>query len=71
MDNVKHVLATGVVIREYPEDLPFPSLLILGYCDKIPLHVVFSLNDKGEKVLITSYWPDSALWNKSFNIKKY
>lgn len=43
LDNVKHVLATGVVIREYPEDLPFPSLLILGYCDKIPLHVVFSL----------------------------
>ena len=29
-DNVRHVLASGEVIEDYPEDTPYPSRLVLG-----------------------------------------
>lgn len=28
---VRHVLVTGKVIKEYPQDVPYPSQLVLGW----------------------------------------
>ena len=32
--------ASGEVISEYPDDVPFPSCLILGFVGTRPIHVV-------------------------------
>ena len=67
---IVQILNTGVIIREYPEDRPYPSFLILGFRDRTPLHIVYAVNEVGENVIITAYEPDSALWNNDYTIKK-
>ena len=69
-EEIKHILESGVVIKEYPDDQPFPSYLILGFSNKRPLHIVYAVNELGDKVIITAYQPDYSLWNDKFNIKK-
>lgn len=66
---IEHVLNTGVIIREYPDDKPYPSFLILGFRGSIPLHIVYAINEVGEIVIITAYQPDDALWNSDYTVK--
>ena len=64
---VEHVLTSGEVIREYPEDKPYPSRLVLGFVGSRPLHVVSADNTAGgESVIITVYEPDPLRWDESF-----
>ncbi len=70
-EDVRHVLANGEVIEEYPEDTPYPSRLILGWCASRPLHVVVADNLEAEEtVVITVYEPDSSQWEAGFRRKK-
>lgn len=56
---MKHVLPTGEVIESYPNDLPYPSKLMLGWRGNRPLHVVAADNlESGETIVITVYEPD-------------
>jgi hypothetical protein len=32
MEGVKLALTTGEIIEEYPDDKPYPSRLVLGWC---------------------------------------
>lgn len=58
-EDVKHVLATGAVIENYPNDIPYSSKLLLGWRGNRPLHVVAVDNtDSDETVVITVYQPD-------------
>ena len=70
VQDIEHVMNTGTVIKEYPEDKPYPSRLILGFAGKTPLHVVYANNMAGEIIVITAYQPDKALWNSDFTTKK-
>ena len=70
VDQVEHVLKTGKIIREYPEDKPYPSFLILGYVGKRPLHVVVSTDKQGNCYIITAYEPDRKLWKSDFETRK-
>lgn len=47
-DDIVQILNTGVIIREYPEDKPYPSFLILGFRDRTPLHIVYAVNEVGK-----------------------
>jgi len=61
---VFEAIMTGEVIEEYPNDLPYPSLLIFGETIKNrPLHIVCAF-DKNEKIVIivTVYEPSPDLW---------
>ena len=63
LEDVRQVLTTGEVIEEYPDDTPYPSRLVLGWCGSRPLHVVIADNAKAqETIVITVYEPDSAQW---------
>jgi len=70
LEDIKHILENGVVIKEYPNDKPYPSFLILGYREKRPLHIVYSSNEFGDKIVITAYQPDISLWEENFDRKK-
>jgi hypothetical protein len=70
-DAVAYVLEHGEVIREYADDTPYPSRLMLGWQDLRPLHVVAADNDADdETIIITVYEPDPALWEPDFKRKK-
>lgn len=70
VQDIEHVISTGTVIMDYPDDEPYPSRLILGFIGKTPLHVVSAKNMAGETIVITAYQPDKILWNNDFTIKK-
>lgn len=70
ISDIKHVLETGEIIHNYPEDQPYPSYLLLGWHDNKPLHLVCANNDLNETIIITAYQPDPLIWNKNFTRKK-
>ena len=69
--DVKKVVNTGEVIEEYPEDTPYPSKLMLGWCESRPLHVVVAANkaDK-EMIVVTVYEPSVVFWEEDFKRRK-
>jgi|WetSurSiteA1Bulk_404760.scaffolds.fasta_scaffold02602_2 hypothetical protein len=57
---VLHVLNTGATIEQYPDDLLYPSRLVLGWWALRPIHVVVADNtEEGISLVVTAYQPDS------------
>jgi hypothetical protein len=69
-EDIEYIIDTGVIIREYPDDKPYPSCLILGFVGKVPFHVVNAVGEFGEIIIITAYQPDITLWNDDYTIKR-
>ena len=66
-EDVHHVLDTGEVIEDYPEDVPYPSRLMLGFRGARPIHVVAADDrQQGCKIVITVYEPDPFKWDPAF-----
>ena len=61
---VKQAVLAGQVIKEYPEDTPYPSILILGFTsNRRALHVVAAHDPESDHgVVITVYEPTPELW---------
>lgn len=71
MEDVKHVLATGETIEEYPDDAPYPSRLIAGRRGGRPLHVVIADNkESNEGIVVTAYEPGTDEWERNFKRRK-
>lgn len=70
-NDVRKVVNHGEVIFEYPDDKPFPSMLILGFIEKKPVHVVLAYDSIKEMgYVITAYEPDSKLWKEDFKRRR-
>ncbi|MFN0174873.1 MAG: DUF4258 domain-containing protein [Saprospiraceae bacterium] len=69
-EDVEATIENGEIIKDYPEDSPFPSQLKLNYVGNRPIHVVVS-QDSSTWVcyVITAYEPDSSLWKSDFKSK--
>jgi hypothetical protein len=54
----------GECIREYSEDKPLPSCLILGFTrNRRPIHVVCAHDEVSDRaIVITVYEPSATLW---------
>lgn len=71
VEDVKHVIATGKVIKVYSDDKPYPSKLTLGFVREIPIHIVTAENELDKEIIvITVYSPQNELWDASFERKK-
>ena len=67
---IKLTLTTGEIIKEYPDDTPYPSCLILGYpSENQPLHVVVGTNGEAARI-ITAYYPDPNQWQSDMKTRK-
>ena len=65
--DVERVVSVGEVVEDYPNDLPYPSRLVLGWIGKQPLHVVAADNtDDNELIIVTVYEPDPLRWDGDF-----
>ena len=56
-EEIKQAIITGKIIKQYPEDYPFPSCLI----NAENLHIVCSVGE-GRLYIITAYRPSPELW---------
>lgn len=70
LDDIEQAILTGEIIEEYPNDTPFPSVLVMGYSKKLsPIHVVVSTD--GEMLyIITAYIPDKNLWENDLKTRR-
>lgn len=60
----------GEIIRQYPDDRPTPSCLILGWLTaEISLHVVVGC-DSAYIYAITAYYPDVNEWQPDMKTRK-
>ncbi len=66
---IENIIKSGELIREYKDDKPYPSFLILGFKEEKPIHVLVAISEE-TCIVITVYIPDSSLWDNSFKIKK-
>jgi len=57
-------ICTGEEIETYPDDMPYPSVLIFGTTNAgRPLHTVCAYDsDDDQAVIVTVYQPDPERW---------
>jgi hypothetical protein len=67
--DVAQIVRTGYVIAHYPDTKPYSCSLLLGWTNGKPLHVVLAQDETKQCRVITTYWPDPALWNETFTEK--
>lgn len=58
-------ICNGEIIKSYPDDTPYPSVLIFGAtANNRPLHTVCAYNRADDQVIVvTVYHPDPDLWD--------
>jgi len=70
LNDVKNVLNSGEVIREYPDDKPYPSFLILGFIGIRPLHLLVAKDGETQTcIMVTVYEPDKNVWSVDLKTK--
>ncbi len=67
---VKRIIREGEIIASYPNDQPFPSVLILGFERAEPLHLVVACDRAGGTFIVVVYRPDPALWSEDFKTRR-
>ena len=68
---IKAAIENGFVIKNYPDDTPFPSRLILWFEGGRPIHIVSAYNsDSDTEYVITVYEPDSLKWSNDFTERR-
>jgi hypothetical protein len=71
VDDIRVALENGEIIEDYPDDVPYPSGLTLGWVAGRPLHIVAAeVTNTGETIIITVYEPDPKLWESNFKRRK-
>lgn len=70
LEDIIQCIASGEIIKQYEDDKPFPSCLVLGMSvNNKYIHVVVSHD--GEYIyLITAYYPDVNQWEADFKTRK-
>lgn len=70
INDIINAINTGEIIKQYPDDKPLPSCLILGFSvNSCYIHVVVSCNTNFI-YLITAYFPDPDIWENNFKTRK-
>ena len=71
MDDVREVLQQGEAIASYPDDVPYPTRLLLGWSRGRALHVLVA-NDVANDaaIVVTTYEPDPESWNDGFRRRR-
>ena len=65
------MLRAGARIEDYPEDVPYPSALFLGWVEGKPLHVVAALDAPAQwAYIITAYEPDLEHFESDYRTRK-
>lgn len=70
-DEILECIRSGEVFANYPDDSPYPSVLLLGFKHSNPLHVpVGRHHEMGNCYVVTVYRPDPELWGSDFKTRR-
>jgi len=70
-NSIVEVVRNGEIIREYPNDKPYPSYLLLAIINNEALHIVVAYNKKKNEVyVVTVYSPDKKIWSDGFRQRR-
>lgn len=70
-EDVRKVLLDGTVIEDYPDETPYPSRLLLGWCEGRPIHVVAAHNAEDDSIIVvTFYEPEPDQWDTNLSRRK-
>ncbi len=70
-EEVLESIKLGEIIQIYDYDRPFPSVLLLGFPEARPVHVVTSFDEiQGMIFVITAYEPDLNIFEADFKTKR-
>jgi hypothetical protein len=70
-EEVHTAIQTGETIEDYPNDFPYPSRLLFGWCGLRPIHVVVADNAHDEEnIVVTVYEPDRNEWEPDLKRRK-
>lgn len=70
-EDVQAVVDTGEVIEEYPNALPLPCQLVIGWTKDRYIHVVVAKVEATKRaIIITAYVPDPARWEPNLRIRR-
>jgi hypothetical protein len=68
---VEDTLANGTVIEDYSDDQPYPSRLLLGGSDNLPVHAVVAWDESdGTCIVVTVYRPSPEHWQSDYKTRK-
>ena len=67
---VEEVVENGEIIEEYHDDKPYPSFLVFGINENLPLHVVYAIDEENNIIVITAYRPNLEKWQSDFKTRK-
>ncbi len=68
---VVEAVKTGDIIKDYPEDYPYPSYLLLAKVKGEVIHIVSAFNTILDEIyIITVYRPDKKLWSDDFKTRR-
>ena len=68
---VKEALLKGIVIEDYLNDTPFPSVLVAYINDVKPLHIVVAYDEASmQSYIITAYIPDEKHFETDLMTRK-
>lgn len=68
---VAQVVEVGEIIKDYSDDMPYPSVLVLGYWKHEPIHVVVAREESSRRChIVTAYRPDSKTWDKDYKTRR-
>lgn len=68
--DITSAIGSGQIIKQYEDDKPLPSCLILGTSDDgKQIHIVVSHDDDFIYV-ITAYFPDVTIWEDDLKTKR-
>lgn len=72
VEEVLQALDRGEIIEEYPDDVPYPSCLVLGRpATGRPIHVVCApVAAERRVIIITTYQPDPERWDQEFRHRR-
>jgi len=71
IQEIEYTLQNGQIIMDYSDDKPYPSKLLLAFCNNRPIHIVCSYNLVEEiSVIITAYEPSTDIWENNFKTRK-
>ena len=70
IEDIKNAIGTGEIIKQYEDDKPFPSCLVLGLTEQNTyIHIVASI-DNSYLYIITAYYPDANDWEIDLKTRK-
>jgi hypothetical protein len=68
---VSQVVLVGEVVADYPDDTRYPSMLLLGFQEGRPVHVVVARDEiSGICHVVTVYRPDPERWAANFKSRR-